>query len=340
MAWNEQKHPRDDEGKFTFKNGSVSNKSKNEDNFTSEPLRGRVNFDEIKEALYGATSKTAEDNFKTKERNNLIKKLYNKLDPGQILFSSLEKLKEIDKEYSQHNFEEKNVDDKFKYDFKKHDELKGLLLSHHDTKNNTPLPEGYELLQKYHSSKTGLDVEFFEHGKELILSFPGSEQPKEDYLVSDARAFVGHSFSQLDEAQDILDNIKKNPRFKNHKIIVTGYSLGGNIAGGLSALNNIEGITFNSFGDLSGIIQQKANNSGKEIEIYPEKLINYRHEKDSISNFKHLGLNYKLPKPEGIHLTPFSKHDIKNLNHSINRLRQGTIYHNQTKYYPKSRYSK
>lgn len=186
------------------------------------------------------------------------------------------------------------IENDFKYNFKKHDELKQLLQSHHDTKNKMSLPENYELLEKYHSDKTGLDVEIYEHENELILSFPGSEQIK-DYFQTDIKDIkIKNKNSQLDEAQDIFKKIKSNPQFENKKIIVTGYSLGGNIAAGLSVLNDVEGVTFNSYGDLDKILQQKANDLGQEIKINPEKLINYRHEKDWISNRDNIGSNQDL----------------------------------------------
>ena len=77
---------------------------------------------------------------------------------------------------------------------------------------------------------------------------------------------VNNKNPQLEKAQDILNKIKDNPNYKNHKIITTGYSLGGNIAGGLSVLNNIEGVTFNPYGNLNDILQQKANDSNETIE--------------------------------------------------------------------------
>lgn len=80
--------------------------------------------------------------------------------------------------------------------------------------------------------------------------------------------------------------------------------MGGNIAGGLSVLNNIEGVTFNPYGNLDKILQQKADDLGQEIEINPEKLINYRHEKDWISNSNNIGSNQELNE-KNISQNPF-----------------------------------
>ena len=351
MTWDESEHPRDDEGKFTFKNGGEDDDEEkqkkgekkkgekietNQDGFSDiKPFKLGAQYNDIRvetpaEVLYGKNSKTSKDNSIQKERNRLINKLGNKLTPAQVLYSSVDDLKGIETSTSQNKINN-TIENDFKYNFKKHDELKQLLQSHHDTKNKMSLPENYELLEKYHSDKTGLDVEIYEHENELILSFPGSEQIK-DYFQTDIKDIkIKNKNSQLDEAQDIFKKIKSNPQFENKKIIVTGYSLGGNIAAGLSVLNDVEGVTFNSYGDLDKILQQKANDLGQEIKINPEKLINYRHEKDGLSNYSHLGTNY-LHTSNFIKLQSniYSNHDIKSLNSSIQRY-PDEIIHNKAK---------
>ena len=49
MAWNEQEHPRDNEGKFTFKNGGAENS-------TNVILKGRVEKNEFQNPLEKAAS--------------------------------------------------------------------------------------------------------------------------------------------------------------------------------------------------------------------------------------------------------------------------------------------
>lgn len=97
-----------------------------------------------------------------------------------------------------------------------------------------------------------------------------------------------------------------------------------------------KGVTFNPYGNLDKILQQKANDLGQEIEINPEKLINYRHEEDILSNFPHLGVNYTIPT-NFIKLQSnfYSNHDIKSLNSSIQRYPDEIIHNNETKYFPK-----
>lgn len=67
--FNEQDHPRDEDGKFTFKNGGENSKS-------VSPV----------EILYG--KKTREERFKKQRRNELLTELKDKLTPAQVLYSS------------------------------------------------------------------------------------------------------------------------------------------------------------------------------------------------------------------------------------------------------------
>ena len=114
--------------------------------------------------------------------------------------------------------------------------------------------------------------------------------------------------------------------------------MGGNIAVGLSVLNDVEGVTFNSYGDLDKILQQKANDSGKEIKINPEKLINYRHEKDGLSKnrkTKNPGLQYEIPKlSKNLEKNDVLNHFIKNIGDSITRDPEGSFL-DKTTYYPR-----
>ena len=360
MSWDESEHPRDEIGRFTFKNGGEEEDEKNEkekkggneqqkerknnqnDFSNMKPFKLGAEYNDIRtetptEVLYGKNSKTTKDKAIQKERNSLIEKLGNVLSPKQVLYSSLDELKQIARETKNNSFEnaQEATDNDFKFNFKKHDELKNILLNRHSKNKQSQLPKGYELKEKYHSNKTGLDVEIYEHENEIILSFPGSEQVA-DYKTDIWDIKFKNKNPQLDEAQKILNDIKSNPQYKNRKIIVTGYSLGGNIAAGLSAINNLEGVTFNSYGDLNKIIQQKANETGMQIEVKPENLINYRHEKDGISNYKHLGVNYKLPTSlTKLKSNVNSNHDIKNISKTIQRYPQEATNQDKNTYYPK-----
>lgn len=78
MIWNEQEHPRDDSGKFTFKNGG-DNKNK------QTPA----------EILYkNSKIKQKEKMIQQKEKNELIDILGDKATPADILYADNDKLKE------------------------------------------------------------------------------------------------------------------------------------------------------------------------------------------------------------------------------------------------------
>lgn len=79
MVWREEEHPRDEEGKFTFKNGgNVS-----------------VNKETPAEILYGKTTKKVAA--EASERAELIKELAGFLSASQTLYAEISELKEIKK---------------------------------------------------------------------------------------------------------------------------------------------------------------------------------------------------------------------------------------------------
>ncbi|MBR5303245.1 MAG: hypothetical protein IKU37_00270 [Candidatus Gastranaerophilales bacterium] len=83
MGWNEQDHPRDDDGKFTFKNGgriSAPNKTN-------------------KEILFEKSRKQKEnDSLKQKRKNNLLDILKDKAKPADILYGDEDSLNKKIKE--------------------------------------------------------------------------------------------------------------------------------------------------------------------------------------------------------------------------------------------------
>ena len=81
-------------------------------------------------------------------------------------------------------------------------------------------------------------------------------------------------------------------------------------------MNNIEEVTFNSYGDLNKVIQNKANKLGETIKINPEKLINYRHENDVLSEktkANNPGLLFEVPKLKQNNTCDFFNHYIENM---------------------------
>lgn len=77
MIWKEQDHPRDDDGKFTFKNGGI--------NTSNEALA---------DVLYkNSKLKKEKDWLKQKQKNKLLDILKDKATPADILYADSEKLK-------------------------------------------------------------------------------------------------------------------------------------------------------------------------------------------------------------------------------------------------------
>ena len=84
MSWNEQDHPRDDDGKFTFKNGGSGINTKRES---------------LTEVLYkNSKIKKEEEIMKQKEKSKLLDILGNKATPADILYADNDKIKEKIKE--------------------------------------------------------------------------------------------------------------------------------------------------------------------------------------------------------------------------------------------------
>jgi len=81
MVWNEQDHPRKDDGKFTFKNGGSTNKTS-------------------KEILFEKSNKEKEiQATKQKRKNELLDILKDKATPADILYADNEKLEKKIEEY-------------------------------------------------------------------------------------------------------------------------------------------------------------------------------------------------------------------------------------------------
>jgi len=91
--WDESQHPRDDEGKFTYKNGGSSGGG------TNSSSESRAN------TLYGGVTK---QNNVQNERNRLINELGDKLSRADILYATVDELREMKKKL-QSESEDENI---------------------------------------------------------------------------------------------------------------------------------------------------------------------------------------------------------------------------------------
>ena len=88
--WNEQDHPRDDDGKFTFKNGGYTG---NDSENSTPVLKGRIEKTEVKspaEILYGDTHKKEKE--EKEYRSNLLNVLGDLATPTMILYATNKEL--------------------------------------------------------------------------------------------------------------------------------------------------------------------------------------------------------------------------------------------------------
>ena len=102
MIWDESKHPRKENGEFTYKNGGDSrNNSKND----TQALKGRIEKTEVNKShaniLYGGSYKKekAENEYKSK----LLNILGDKAKPADVLYGTTKELEEKIKEYRLQN---------------------------------------------------------------------------------------------------------------------------------------------------------------------------------------------------------------------------------------------
>ena len=84
MTWREQDHPRDDDGKFTFKNGG---------RITGVSVKEKGANTSAREILFEKTKKQKESNvLKQKRKNDLLDVLKDKATPADVLYGSEESL--------------------------------------------------------------------------------------------------------------------------------------------------------------------------------------------------------------------------------------------------------
>lgn len=115
---------------------------------------------------------------------------------------------------------------------------------------------GYLRVKEYdtNNSKTGFQGCVFANDKVVIISYRGTDDKGED-LANDFQMFLGRCPSQYDDALALYDRVKKDERFKDKKIFLTGHSLGGSLAQLVSSTPRVQecsegvtAITFNPYG--------------------------------------------------------------------------------------------
>jgi len=175
----------------------------------------------------------------------------------------------------------------FQNDVKKHQECMNLLLYWH-TGDIRYFPNKNGTINSYvvNSGDNQFDAIVVQRGNEIIIGFPGSEQPK-DYLY-DVGILTGFKNNpQQKTAEDFVkDIVKKNP---NSNIILAGYSLGGHEVAPIGAKLGLPTVTFNALGVKNSI-------NPNDIK-HPECVVNYCNSHDfwTMSNSRnHIGVCYNV----------------------------------------------
>ena len=174
-------------------------------------------------------------------------------------------------------FNKEKYENDFQTDFEKHSELKDL--NEYVYTWDKDKQHGYELFEQINDDKTGFDAYVFEKDKDVVIVFKGSEQFA-DYWADGKTIPIDKVNPQYEYAQKLYDTVKDSPRYKDSKITLAGYSLGGNTASVLGSIYNVDTVVFNPYHGVQSQIQKTADDTGKTIEIHPEKVVVYRSEKD------------------------------------------------------------
>lgn len=246
-------------------------------------------------------SSTVYSNLKKDDNQERLRLLYEigkqtKLTHAQVLYASVEKLREMKRRLFKRNTKNAEVfESEFKDDFKLHEELKELCIySYHADRMS--LPEGYTLEGYMENKKSGFNAYVAKKENDVVIVFRGTDTLRdwrEDAKMANPfKADTG----QFNDGQRILDMIKQTPEYKDCRIILTGHSLGGSIGEIIGGLNDVDTVTFNPHG-IGNIIQKMANERDESIEIFPERVINYRRPWDilsSIQSSNNIGTTYKV----------------------------------------------
>lgn len=286
-------------------------------------------------------SSTVYSNLKKDDNQERLRLLYElgkqtKLTHAQVLYASVEKLREMKRRLFKRNTKNAEVfESEFKNDFKLHEELKELCIYSYHT-DRMSLPEGYTLEGYMENKKSGFNAYVVKKGDDVVIVFRGTESLK-DWKQDSKMVFNKHT-DQFDSAQILYDEIKKIPEYKNCRVILTGHSLGGSIAQIIGALNGVDTVTFNPHG-IGDVIQKMANERDKSIEIFPERVINYRRPGDvtsGIQSSNNVGTTYKVQGRVMEEGEWDNLHNIENM-HDLRTRRLDNVKTNNDAYVPNSK---
>ncbi|MFH0783565.1 MAG: Mbeg1-like protein [Pseudomonadota bacterium] len=108
----------------------------------------------------------------------------------------------------------------------------------------SPIETGWsEIIDKYRSLPSGFEAVSFQRGKEIVISYAGTDPKSLGDLGTNANLAAGSPADQLVEAvQYYLDIKANNP--PGTKITLTGHSLGGGLAALVGVFFGVDAVTF------------------------------------------------------------------------------------------------
>ncbi len=299
MIWNEQDHPRDEDGKFTFKDGGGSSSVQKDTSNPKNLLNGYVQedvFNNITDELSSKnTSKLQNENphldvlyentikqqkadiEKQRIKDELLDILGNKATSTDILYGDEQSLRKKIKEYGLKPFSK---------DKQQHEILRQLSIYSYDN-GHQAIPKGYERVGHFESKNNGFDCVVVKNDskKQIVIAFRGMEPIRD--VPSTVRTWIFNYTSQQKSAEAVYEKIKQDPRFKGYEIQTTGQSLGGYLAQYIAAKNNLKSATFNAFRGTKEALRKEATNSFQTKIIHPHNIVNYRNKEDFLTNWAH-----------------------------------------------------
>ncbi len=264
MVWNEEKHPRAKDGKFTFKNG------------------GRNDTTHAGEVLYGRIEKNNKEIEKEKER--LLNILGSKATQADILYGTVESLSKKVKNSNSFMTKKEAHKTGFQKDIAKHETLRQLSVYCYDN-GHQKLPKDFKRVGYFNDKSNGLDAVVVENekAKEVVIAYRGMKATSKEDIKAVAQTIATKYNKQQKSAQTVYEKIKNNPKYKNYEIYTTGTSLGGHLAQYVAGKNNLKSATFNTFHGTKDVFLKEMERKQQSFKIYPDNIVNYRNEEDKLS---------------------------------------------------------
>ncbi|NVK29823.1 MAG: DUF2974 domain-containing protein [Gammaproteobacteria bacterium] len=152
--------------------------------------------------------------------------------------------------------------------------------------SNTGAPAGYTRINLA-NVENGLNAAVFYNNQEAILAFRGSELGLKDWITNGEQA-KGKAPTQYKDAVKIAKQFKR--AFPNHKLLMTGHSLGGGLATTATLFTGIESITYNSAGVADVVlnwVKRKLRQNGLPANLWKthaNRVLNFNFEGDFVSD--------------------------------------------------------